>query len=244
VKLLALDTSTQRASIAVVHLGSGGSRTLATASYDGRDHSSRLLTSIDECLSESKLALAEIRAIAVGTGPGSFTGLRIGMATAKGLAMAIDAPLWIASSLAAIASDAEPPTEAEGVAVIVDGHRNELFVSVFSADSTRALTNESVARPDALAPLIARSGLAPEKLALAGDGARLYPDELGQLGFLVELPVTHPSGFGVATVAARGRRRDLRRNAIPAYIRPAEAERRFPDGNPGGTFAPRPKGSK
>ena len=97
--LLAIETSSMVASVAVgdvvVERPLGG-------------HHDDVVALIDQALAQAGVALADLEAIAVGAGPGSFTGLRIGMATAKGIAFAAGKPLWTASSLAALALDAAP----------------------------------------------------------------------------------------------------------------------------------------
>lgn len=99
-RILGLDTATLTASVAIVdetgHALGDGARTTAGRSAD-------LLVAIDDVCRAAGVAPRELTAIAVGAGPGSFTGLRIGMATAKGIAFAAARPLWAVSSLAAVA---------------------------------------------------------------------------------------------------------------------------------------------
>src|SRR5687767_10492794 len=97
--IVALETSTFTASIALLD----GDRLVVRERGPEGVHSRDLLALIDEVLAEAGRPLATIDAIAVGAGPGSFTGLRIAMATAKGIAFATGKPLWSVSSLAALA---------------------------------------------------------------------------------------------------------------------------------------------
>ncbi|MEZ4365450.1 MAG: tRNA (adenosine(37)-N6)-threonylcarbamoyltransferase complex dimerization subunit type 1 TsaB [Kofleriaceae bacterium] len=102
--VLGLDTATRESSVALVELdGDGGPRVLAARSQGSDAHGDVLVALIDELVAEAGLTPAAVGAIAVGAGPGSFTGLRIGLATGKGLAFALGTPLWLASSLAALA---------------------------------------------------------------------------------------------------------------------------------------------
>src|SRR5437870_4004968 len=99
-RILALDTSTWTASVAIsdergVVIASGEART--------ETHSENLLPLIASVVAQAAIAARDLDAVAVGVGPGSFTGLRIGLATAKGVAFAAGRPLWAVSSLAAIA---------------------------------------------------------------------------------------------------------------------------------------------
>ena len=85
-------------------------------------HASTLLEDIDGLLSAAGAAPADLDALAVGTGPGSFTGTRIGLAVARGLALALDLPVAGVSTLAALAAGAE------GVLPVIDARRGEVFV--------------------------------------------------------------------------------------------------------------------
>src|SRR5882757_3035076 len=132
--VLGLDTATHTAGISLVILderseamgggdptgfagGAGGKaprgidRVLAECRHDTSGRGADLLVKLDELCRGAGLAPTAFDAIAIGAGPGSFTGLRIGMATAKGIAFAVKCPLWAVSSLAALAFeelDAEP----------------------------------------------------------------------------------------------------------------------------------------
>lgn len=98
--ILALDTATRRATVAV----SRGQTILAEANRDVTTHSEGLIFLIEEALGAAELNIQDIDAVACGRGPGSFTGLRIGMATAKGLCFAAKKPLVTVSSLYALAA--------------------------------------------------------------------------------------------------------------------------------------------
>ncbi|MDF2697777.1 MAG: tsaB, partial [Labilithrix sp.] len=105
--LLAFDTSIAVGSVAV---GLGG-ELLASATLDERkEHASRLVPSIEKVLERAAMRITDVGGIVVGEGPGSFTGVRVAAATAKGLAHALGVPLWAFSSLAAaaLAEDAGP----------------------------------------------------------------------------------------------------------------------------------------
>jgi tRNA threonylcarbamoyladenosine biosynthesis protein TsaB len=113
--VLGLDTATATAGLAIVD----GDRVLAEARHDTRGRGADLLVGIDALCVEAGVDPTALAAIAIGAGPGSFTGLRIGMATAKGIAFAAGRPLWAVSSLAALADDARR----EHAAALADAHR-------------------------------------------------------------------------------------------------------------------------
>ena len=135
-KLLGIDTATATAGIAIVDQDG---RVLAEARHATAGRGADLLVAIDQVCRDAAIAPADLAAIAIGAGPGSFTGLRIGMATAKGIAFAAGRPLWAVSSLAALSADAREELAGQllGVhadAVIcaaLDARRGELFAGCY-----------------------------------------------------------------------------------------------------------------
>ena len=143
----------------------------------------RVLVLCAQVLAEAGVAAAELTAIAVGAGPGSFTGLRIGLATGKGLAYALGKPLWLASSLAALAYDlaAVTPDDSALLVPALDARRGELYVGCFrrAADARlAAVADERVLAPAALADVIAGLG---GRAHLAGDALATYGEALAAL---------------------------------------------------------------
>ncbi|HET6612190.1 MAG TPA: tRNA (adenosine(37)-N6)-threonylcarbamoyltransferase complex dimerization subunit type 1 TsaB [Kofleriaceae bacterium] len=239
-RVLGIDTSTSVASCAVAVAGDGGIDVIASLDRGIASHSDDLLVIIDEVLKAAALTVTKLDAVCVGTGPGSFTGLRIGMATAKGLAFAAGVPLWTASSLAALAADARAvaPAATEIVA-LMDARRGEVFCGVFAIEGQRvvAKTPEDTRSPADLAGVVT----APlATVAVVGEGAARYPEAARAVGFLPPGARTGASGAAVVEIAWAGDRKDTLMTATPTYIRPADAERKFPNGNPGGTFSPAP----
>jgi tRNA threonylcarbamoyladenosine biosynthesis protein TsaB len=238
VKLLAVDTSTRAASVALVE----DEQILAEVRDESGEHSDRIIAVIDEVLESAGARLADLDALAIGAGPGSFTGLRIGMATIKGLAFAADKPLWAVSSLAAVAALVTIPEGIDRIAVVLDARRKEIFLGVYQADGLSPCGEERVLKPSTLTETLAELGCDSSSTLLIGEGLGLYPEAAG--GFAIaEGALPYPTALGVAKVALASSRTDVRSLATPVYIRPSEAEIRFPNGNPGGTFAPRPKKS-
>ena len=246
--VLGLDTSTQTSGIALVD----GDRLLADARHappPGGGRHADLLVAIDEVCRRAAVTPARLDAIAIGVGPGSFTGLRIGMATAKGIAFAAGRPLWAVSSLAALAYDAaaalagaslagEPaagladlpgaPAAGAVIAAVLDARRGEVFAGCFRGGAP--LGEERVMAPEALAPW-AFELAAGAPVRYAGDARAAHP----ALAPLADrwLPVETPSGAAVAWLALAGPREDVLLGGAPSYIRPSEAEVKYPDGVPG-----------
>ncbi|HEV7554556.1 MAG TPA: tRNA (adenosine(37)-N6)-threonylcarbamoyltransferase complex dimerization subunit type 1 TsaB, partial [Kofleriaceae bacterium] len=136
--VLGLDTATKIGSVAIVRDG----ELLAEARAESKSHGTELLPMIDEVCARAKVRPRELDAIAIGAGPGSFTGLRIGMATAKGIAFAAGRPLWAVSSLAAIAHDIGGD---DPIACVLDARRGEVFAGIYKRDV--ALADERVMSP-------------------------------------------------------------------------------------------------
>src|SRR4030042_498641 len=123
--LLALDTSTEKGSLALAE----DDRLLAESSLPSPGtYLQRLLPGVEELLQTAGRSLKEVGAIAVSQGPGNFTGLRIGLATAKGLAWALSCPLVPVPTLEALA--APFPYQPHPVAVLMDAKREEVYLGV------------------------------------------------------------------------------------------------------------------
>ncbi|TMQ08760.1 MAG: tRNA (adenosine(37)-N6)-threonylcarbamoyltransferase complex dimerization subunit type 1 TsaB [Deltaproteobacteria bacterium] len=233
-RLLGIDTATAAAGIAIVD---GDGRVLAEARHATQSRGADLLVAIDRLCREAGVDPADLDAIAIGAGPGSFTGLRIGMATAKGIAFAANRPLWAVSSLAALADDAAhelagDPRRGGVICAALDARRGEVFAGCFQGGV--ALATERVLAPEELAPWIAelaRGGDVPVPMSFAGDAIEAHA-ALAALAH-VWLAARTPSGAAVARLALAGARVDITRGGAPTYIRPSEAEVKYPDGVPG-----------
>lgn len=220
-KVLGLDTASGFASVALVD----DKNVLAETRSDTAGHRADLLVLVDDVCNRAGVTPAQLDAVAIGAGPGSFTGLRIGMATAKGIAFAAQRPLWAVSSLAALAY-AELERDATGIVVgVLDARRGEVYAGAYRSESGSLVLvgEERVLPPRELA------SFAPPGARFVGDAAKAYPE-------LAQLPGTWgvtPSGSAVARLALAGARVDVLVSGVPTYIRPSEAEVRYPDGVPG-----------
>ncbi|MGE0548643.1 MAG: tRNA (adenosine(37)-N6)-threonylcarbamoyltransferase complex dimerization subunit type 1 TsaB [Kofleriaceae bacterium] len=225
-KLLGIDTATLIAGLAIVDDDS----VTAEARHDSSGRTSDLLVAIDRMCRDAGVAPNELDAIAIGAGPGSFTGLRIGMATAKGIAFAARRPLWAVSSLAALAFDgfAEAPS-APVVVAALDARKTEVFAGCYRRDGS-LIGSERVMPPGELMTWVADLG-EPDP-TFAGDAMAAYPELLQGLASRW-LRAATPSGTAVAKLALAGARVDVLTSGTPTYIRPSEAEVKYPDGVPG-----------
>ena len=236
-RILGLDSATLTAGIAIVDSERG---VLAEGRHDQSNRTADLLVSIDAVCKRAGIAPMELDAVAIGAGPGSFTGLRIGMATAKGVAFAASKPLWAVSSLAALARDGATHLANEqlfpyldGVVVaVLDARRNEVFAGCYevSGATIRALGEERVFAPRELGAWV--TSLAGDRLvSFVGDALAVFPEDLAP--FAAGWFATTPSGIAVAELALAGARVDVLVTGGPTYIRPSEAEVMYPNGVPG-----------
>ncbi|MDP2954977.1 MAG: tRNA (adenosine(37)-N6)-threonylcarbamoyltransferase complex dimerization subunit type 1 TsaB [Longimicrobiales bacterium] len=186
---LALDTSGPSGFVAV---GRGG-RVLARARLERKaQHASRLVPAIYRVLEQGSVSLAEVAGIIVGEGPGSFTGVRVAAATAKGMARALDVPLWAVSSLAAGALGDLGQGGAGVRYVLFDARGERVYGGCYGVGSRGV---ETLLPPHAgdLRPLLA--GEVPAGAVFAGDGAERHRRVIESCGFRVEPPpVGDPSG--------------------------------------------------
>ena len=224
-KILALETSAKSVSVAVVEDGK-----LLASSYQniGMTHSCTLMPLLDAMLQNAGLTLHDIGLLAAAAGPGSFTGLRIGVSALKGLAWAEDLPCCGVSTLEAMAQNARLFTGT--VICAMDARRNQVYNALFHAENGE-LTRLCPDRAIGLAELAAELAEDNNPKLAVGDGAELAYKYLAEHGIPCR-PATPDSRYqtavGVALaaeqMAARGEAvsgRDL----IPTYLRLSQAER-------------------
>ena len=188
----------------------------------GRRHSVLLVDLVDRLLDEAEVKREQLSGVAVSSGPGSFTGLRIGMGLAKGICMAADLPLLTVSTLEALA--VHSASEATSVCACLDARHDQLY----SGEYARAGAGWDVRLEDAgrsVEDLV--KSLRPDT-AVVGFGIDTYASRLISEGFKVDASV-RPSGAAVARVGARlleaGEATALE-SAEPNYCRKSQAERK------------------
>jgi tRNA threonylcarbamoyladenosine biosynthesis protein TsaB len=184
VSLLGFDTSTAASSACVLR-GDGEAFEVVAAPERLRGapaHATELMPAVAEVMDAAGIAWGELAAVAVGVGPGAFTGLRIGVTTARALAHANELPLRPVSSLAALAAG----IEAEARLAVIDAKRGEVFAALYGPGG--AVWEPAAMAPEALAervrasgfdPLAAGDGSVRFRGALESHGIRVAPDEAG-----------------------------------------------------------------
>jgi tRNA threonylcarbamoyladenosine biosynthesis protein TsaB len=179
VTLLGLDTSTPAASACVLAADGQAFEVAPPAERLGRPpaHASELMPAVAEAMKRAGADWGDLDAIAVGVGPGTFTGLRIGIATARALATAAGLPLRRVSSLAALAAGIEAPVKLP----LIDARRGEVFAALF--DGGGELWQPFVASPEDLIARLRKGGFSP---LAAGDGSLRFRGMLEEAGIQVE----------------------------------------------------------
>ncbi len=141
--LLAIETATEACSVAVLVAGEVHER----FEIAPRRHAELTLPWAEQLLAETGVAKSQLDAIAVGRGPGAFTGVRLAIAIAQGIALALDRPLLPVSTLAALAMR----TSGERILAAIDARMGEVYLAAFAreGDELIALNEETVVKPDA-----------------------------------------------------------------------------------------------
>lgn len=210
--ILGMDTATPATAVAVwAPDGPAAERRHDPAPDERPGHASRLLALVDELVTDWDA----ITRIAVGVGPGAFTGLRIGIATARALAQARELPLVGVSSLAALAAPISP--HPHRVVAVIDARRGEVFAA-----------SPGSFEPIALAPAALAARIEPGSLAV-GDGAVRFREELERAGAAVpadDSPLHRVSALEVCRLGAAGEPAD-RDALLPDYRREPDAKPRL-----------------
>ena len=220
--VLGIETSTMHGGVALL----AEDRLLASYALSVEaTHSERLLPSIDRVLADAGLGLKDLSGLAVAIGPGSFTGLRIGLSTVKGLATTTGLPVVGVPTLEAMAW--AMPFAAHPICPMLDARKAEVYAGLFrfTEGAVTRVMPEAALRPEELVERIDGPTI------FLGDGARAYAGLLHEaLGARALFPPVALRGGNPALVAELGLWR-LRRGAadslehlVPMYLRPSEAE--------------------
>ena len=224
-KILAIETSAKSVSAAVVENGVP----LASAYQNmGLTHSRTLMPLVDGMLSAAGLRVQDMDLLAAANGPGSFTGLRIGVSALKGLAWALEKPCCGVSTLAAMARNL---AHMEGLIICaMDARRNQVYNALFLAQDG-VLTRQCPDRAIGLAELAEEIKNRPEPKFVVGDGAGLCYNYLLEQDVPCRMAppqLVMQNAVGVALAAeemAAAGHVTTARDLVPVYLRLSQAER-------------------
>jgi len=214
--LLAIDTATESCSAAAL----AGERLVARSELAPRRHGELLLPMCEEVLAEAGLRRHDLDAIAVGCGPGAFTGVRLAISAAQGIALALDIPVVPVSSLAALAMQA--PANGGPILAVIDARMGEIYAGQFRR------TEHGLVEPiaaETVGPVDALPRLDDDAWNVIGSGWAGYRDAL--LARMISPPRWHdgeryPQAIDVARLAVARMRAGLAvaaEDALPVYLR-------------------------
>ncbi len=220
--ILGIETSTKTGSVAIV------SEDGVIAQYSLNievTHSERLMSTIERVLKDTGLAVSDIGGFAIAIGPGSFTGLRIGLSTVKGLALATGNPVAAVPTLLALAWNL--PFSGYPVCPLLDARKNEVYAALYRFEG-KALVQ---VLPEAAIPLSSLSQQVDAMTVFTGEGSRIYRTEiqriLGNRAVFAPHSAILPSGATVAEIGLdmiKSGKLAEPDSLTPLYIRRPEAE--------------------
>ena len=237
-RILALESSSLSASVCVTDNGKLLAQTFQNC---GMTHSATLLPMVEHMLKTAQLSLDEIDAVAVTVGPGSFTGIRIGVSTAKGIADAKNLPCIPVSSLAGAARNVCPLPDNYIICPVMDARRGQLYNALFECryGELHRLTPDRLILSDALKQeLISLSAsnitdnLHKKNILLVGDGSQMcYNNFISTEELSIQLAspgLQYPCAYGTAAeaeyLAAKGQMIPSAQ-LVPSYLRQPQAVR-------------------
>ncbi|WMQ73446.1 MAG: tRNA threonylcarbamoyladenosine biosynthesis protein TsaB [Sodalis sp.] len=227
-RILALDTATEACSVALML---DDELLLERCTVAPREHTQRILPMVDGLLAEAGITLDSLDTLAFGRGPGSFTGVRIGIGIAQGLALGADLPLVGVSTLATLAEGAWRQTGASQVLAAIDARMGEVYWAAYrrEVDIWLSEEGEAVVAPAALAALSADlTGC----WATAGTGWQTYPTLMQHDGLqLVAGETLLPSARDMLPIALHHYRHGGARSVAlvePTYLRNEVAWKKLP----------------
>jgi tRNA threonylcarbamoyladenosine biosynthesis protein TsaB len=221
--ILAVENSGMCGSIALV----SGSHCIAEQSLLSKlTHSQRLLATVERVMTECRVAWEMIDAIAISLGPGSFTGLRIGLSTVKGLALATSIPLIGVPTLDGLAS--QFTGTAMPLCPILDARKNEVYTALYQTDDRGIMQRRS---EYLVIPAAELAGQITEPTLFAGDGIAVHSgllrEKLGELAVFApeQLYFAKASSIGFLALS-RWRKKEFLDpgGCVPLYVRASDAE--------------------
>ncbi len=224
--VLGIDSATPVATVALANTD----KLIAELFYNiKKTHSQRLMPMIDSILKETGTSLNDIEGLAVSIGPGSFTGLRIGLSTIKGLAHVLQKPLVGISTLDGLAYNLKGSSGL--ICPILNARKNEVYTAIYDGCTMELLTDYLAVPPEKIISIIENRG---EMVTLLGDGVAIFQELfVNKLGNQVKfaLPANNlPRAGQVAYLGAQRLAKGEYDSLIslkPFYIRKSEAEVRL-----------------
>lgn len=224
-----LDCSTRVTALAIVDEDKVIAETFL---HIDRPHSERLIPLIEQLFAVSGLSVADMDGLAIAVGPGSFTGLRIGLATVKGLAHPLGIPVIGVSTLDALAQNGWPHDGL--VCPVLDARKSEVYTCLYQGNDSgmkRLIDYQAISLPGLMEQLRGWLSDSNARVLFLGDGVGVYRemliDEFGEHALFAVPEMCYPRGSQVARLGLKGFQRgeaDELHTLVPMYIRASEAE--------------------
>ncbi|WP_176672299.1 tRNA (adenosine(37)-N6)-threonylcarbamoyltransferase complex dimerization subunit type 1 TsaB [Mannheimia varigena] len=214
--ILALDTATEACSVALLHNG----KISTLDEISPRSHTQRILPMVDELLTQANIQIKDVNYLVFGRGPGSFTGVRVGVSVAQGLAMGANLPVVAVSNLKAMAEEAYQKLGAEKVIALIDARMNEVYFAQFerNGEQWNEVVVEQVCSPEKAISQFQIS----ENMIVVGTGWAAYSQFSEQNLPLVVSEITLPSAEYMLSIAEVEIQNSNTQSALeiePVYLR-------------------------
>ncbi len=178
--LLFIDTSTKICSVGITK--NGNQVALKETGDEQFEHGEKITLLIQDCLKEANLEMKELSAVCITSGPGSYTGLRIGASTAKGICYGLDIPLIAIDALYSLGVQATQKHPEKNICAMIDARRMEVFSAIYDA-------NNNELKPISADVLDEHSYAEFKELVVVGDGATKCQDIWNERGFIFDLEI-------------------------------------------------------
>ncbi|CAL8970879.1 putative protein [Cellulomonas sp. T2.31MG-18] len=219
--ILALDTSS---AVAVALLADDGTVLATRSDSEQRHHAELLAPMVQHVLADAGVDRTQLTAVVAGTGPAPFTGLRVGLVTARTMALALDVPAWGVPSVDALAATAARTAEPGArVLVVTDARRREVYWAEYRVDADRAA--EPIGGPDIAVPATLVERGRTTGALVVGRGAWLHHEALGLTDEQPDDPALldpDPAELGRLALARHAAGQPLA--TTPLYLRRPDAE--------------------
>ncbi|WP_097356684.1 tRNA (adenosine(37)-N6)-threonylcarbamoyltransferase complex dimerization subunit type 1 TsaB [Candidatus Enterovibrio escicola] len=233
-KILAIDTATENCSVALMV----DDNIIVRSEVAPREHTRKILPMVDSVLAEAQLTLTQLDALVFGRGPGSFTGVRIGVGIAQGLAFGADLPMVGVSTLAAMAQRAYNLTQSAQVLSAIDARMNEIYVGGFHCLENGdwvTIQEEAVLAPELLIQVFSErvQAFSMGAWSIAGTVWKAYPELASQLHLQIsDSGVLYPEAQDMLVLAYHALARGEEVNAEHAssvYLRDTVTWKKLPN---------------
>lgn len=214
-RLLAIDTAQANCAVAVLTLTDGGETLVSRSEAIGRGHAEALMPMIEAVMGEAGVTFADIDRIAVTCGPGSFTGLRVGLSVARGFALVRQIPAVGISVLDGLAAEARSGADGRPVLAVLEAREDEIYAAFYDETGHPAGEPEVALRHDL-------AGRITPDMVLTGSAAPALAQACGLAGVKVHGTATVPDIATVARLGAAAQASGL--PPVPLYLRPPDAK--------------------